>query len=76
MKDMCTNYKHASRIAFIDCLTMFCGSSGEHPGALFGGRAQAEPQYFDADQLHLSDKGYIIWKLQIEDAIKELLNAR
>lgn len=58
-----------SQIRYIDCLTMFCGTSGNQPGAVFGGLARAEHQYFADDQLHLSYQGYQIWKQILEKQI-------
>ncbi len=68
-------YQHDSskeRILYLDCLTMFCGDTAILPGALLGGKALAETPYFDADQLHLSEKGYKIWKERVEDSILKL----
>jgi lysophospholipase L1-like esterase len=61
-------------ISFVDCLTMFCGESGEQPGAVLGGEAIAEQKYFQSDQLHLSREGYEIWKEVVEDNILELVS--
>jgi len=59
----------AIRISYIDCLTMFCDdASADQPGALFGGKAAADPIFFSSDQLHLSEKGYVIWKREVENA--------
>jgi len=63
----------AASISYIDCLTMFCGESANQPGALFGGRAIPEEQYFDKDQLHLSSKGYELWKAAVEEKIHSIL---
>lgn len=51
---------------YMDCLTMFCGESGQQPGALLGGKARAELKYFDGDGLHLSEAGYMKWKEVVE----------
>lgn len=61
------------RILFIDCLLMFCGRSAEQPGALLGGRAQADSRYFDADKLHLSDQGYTVWKTRLEEELAKMV---
>jgi lysophospholipase L1-like esterase len=62
-------------IHYMDCLTMFCGEfTRNQPGALYGGAANAEPIYFHADQLHLSEDGYAIWKSNIEDQISMILS--
>lgn len=57
---------HSEMLHYIDCLTMFCGSSATIPGAVLGGKAKAEYRYFASDRLHLSDHGYRIWKEAIE----------
>jgi len=64
-----------SRIHFIDSLTMFCGDTANVPGARLGGRAKADPQYFATDGLHLSNKGYKIWKEVVEDRIHQCIAA-
>jgi len=56
---------------FIDSLVLFCGSTGHVPGALWGGRAIPETRYFDHDELHLSPKGYQIWKQVVEDCVSQ-----
>jgi lysophospholipase L1-like esterase len=57
-------------LQYINCLTMFCdASSKELPGATLAGRAQADPKYFQSDQLHLSWEGYQLWKDVIEEKI-------
>ena len=77
-KQVCTHDSSLSlyvqqHTTYIDCLTMFCGASGHLPGALWGGKAIAESLYFHSDQLHLSDQGYEIWKLVIEDCVTRIL---
>lgn len=62
-----------SQIRFIDCLTMFCGTSGNQPGAVEGGLARAEHQYFSDDQLHLSNQGYQMWKQMLEEQILAIM---
>lgn len=66
----CTGHKMSSKVQYIDCLVMFCGESGKQAGALLGGKANAEKDYFDDDQLHLSDKGYALWKDVVEEALE------
>lgn len=63
----------ATHISFVDCLLMFCGASAQRKGALWGGQAQAESQYFKPDLLHLNDQGYKIWKDVIDDRIQAIL---
>ena len=58
---------------YIHCLAMFCGGSATIPGAILGGRANAECKYFQSDLLHLSTHGYKIWKDVVEQKIKEIL---
>jgi lysophospholipase L1-like esterase len=65
----CKDHSMSRNISFIDCLTMFCGESGQQPGAVHGGRAVAEQRYFQSDQLHLSNDGYRIWKEVVEECI-------
>jgi len=69
----CRNNKYSSQISYIDCLAMFCGESANQPGAVLGGKAVADPSLFDADQLHLSEKGYRIWKRILEDCTANIL---
>jgi lysophospholipase L1-like esterase len=61
-------------ISFVNCLTMFCGESGEQPGAVLGGKAIAEQKYFQSDQVHLSRDGYEIWKEVVEGNILQLVS--
>lgn len=70
---ICHNHAMAQRIRYVDCLLMFCGDSAHEKGALLGGKGKAEKVYFDYDLLHLNQKGYQIWKLQVEDCIKAFL---
>jgi lysophospholipase L1-like esterase len=60
-------------VTYLDCLTLFCGESANQPGALLGGKAKADPKYFDADKLHLSEEGYQLWKQVIEDVLTKLM---
>ena len=60
---------------FVDCLTMFCEQeSAEQPGAVWGGRAHADPQYFDPDQLHLNSAGYAVWKRVVDEILGKSMN--
>lgn len=62
---------HHNFLHYVDCLTMFCGETATLPGARLGGRAVAQPEYFSSDQLHLSDKGYAVWKGIVEQIIRQ-----
>jgi lysophospholipase L1-like esterase len=63
-----------NRIMFVDCLTMFCTKeSCNVPGAIYGGRALPDKEYFDVDGLHLSEKGYQFWKQITEEEISKML---
>lgn len=67
----CKHHRVMPQITYFDCLTMFCKKKG---GAkLRGETAVADPIYFDADKLHLSDKGYAVWKQVIEEKIREIM---
>jgi lysophospholipase L1-like esterase len=70
----CNAHPMSRFISFINCLTMFCGESGQQPGAVLDGTAIAEQRFFDADQLHLGDEGYAIWKEVVQDNIQQLVN--
>jgi lysophospholipase L1-like esterase len=69
----CTKHESANEIIYIDCLLMFCGESGKLPGATLGGKAKAEPHYFDSDQLHLSREGYQVWKRVVENCLSDIV---
>jgi lysophospholipase L1-like esterase len=71
----CMDHPMSQFITFIDCLTMFCGESGQQPGAVIGGRAVAEQRYFQSDQLHLSNDGYRIWKEVVEHCILQVVRS-
>lgn len=71
---LCKDRNMSELIAFVDCLVMFCGASGKQPGAILGGKAKAEPRYFQPDQLHLCNFGYAIWKSEVEDRIQAILS--
>jgi lysophospholipase L1-like esterase len=71
----CSQESGAS-VTFVNCLTMFCGKTATLPGALFGGRAIPETQYFDDDQFHLSNAGYDAWQKVVEEKIVELLHCQ
>jgi lysophospholipase L1-like esterase len=62
-------------IHYIDCLTMFCGTTAHQPGAIYGGKAIPDTQFFNSDQLHLSEEGYKIWKSVVEDRISKVLQS-
>ena len=68
----CLRHRHADRIRYIDCLTMFCGVSAGLPGATLVGRARAETKFFALDGLHLSPEGYKTWKRIVENRIRSL----
>mmetsp|Transcript_27793 Transcript_27793/g.52377 ORF Transcript_27793/g.52377 Transcript_27793/m.52377 type:complete len:233 (-) Transcript_27793:1430-2128(-) len=58
----------SNQIKYIDCLTLFCTKdSATLPGAIYGGKAMADNKYFDADGLHLNDKGYGVWRQMVEE---------
>jgi lysophospholipase L1-like esterase len=60
-------------VTYLDCLTMFCGStSALLKGATLGGQAKADPQFFADDELHLNDNGYDVWKVLIENELSKL----
>jgi lysophospholipase L1-like esterase len=58
-----------NNLHYVDCLVMFCGETANVSGARLGGKAIAQEEFFDADQLHLNDSGYVIWKDVVEDMI-------
>jgi hypothetical protein len=62
------------KIHYIDCLTMFCGASSRQPGAVLGGQAIPQSQYFDTDQIHLCGEGYKIWQAVVEANIQQTLS--
>jgi len=70
----CEQESFKDYVIFVDCLTMFCASqTANEPGALF--KAKPNPAYFESDQLHLSTKGYQIWKEVIEHKMHSLLQS-
>ena len=71
----CNKHERCNEIVFVDCLTMFCGDSGNLPGALYGGAAKADPHYFANDRLHLSNEGYQVWKQAVEDHLSDILTS-
>jgi hypothetical protein len=76
MERACNKYETRDpnhTITYLDCLTMFCGESGQFPGAVLGGKAIPEKMLFDYDQLHLSREGYQIWKGVVEGHITALV---
>ena len=61
-------------IVYVDCLTMFCtNETKDIPGAVHGGRALPNHTYFDSDELHLSEKGYKIWRDILKEEIERIL---
>jgi len=67
----CEKHESTNNIIFLDCITMFCGDSANVPGALFGGKATADPKYFSDDQLHLNSEGYQVWQQKLESIITQ-----
>ena len=65
------SHNNNNKLTYVNCLTMFCGASGQQPGATLGGKAIPEKQYFDHDLLHLSREGYGIWKEVVQRVILE-----
>ena len=66
----CDRSNRASKIHYVDCITMFCSAATSSiPGAILGGKAMADSNYFCDDQLHLSKHGYQIWKDVVEKCI-------
>jgi len=59
-------------VTYIECLTMFCGDTANVKGAVLGGRAKAQQEFFEDDQLHLNEKGYKVWKTRIESELSKL----
>lgn len=52
---------------YIDCLKMFCGETSSYSVTSTTKKALPQKVYFDStDGLHLSNKGYKIWKERIE----------
>lgn len=67
--------KHSAsdQIIYIDSLTLFCTKeTASVPGAVYGGKAVPDNEFFDPDGLHLSDAGYRIWKQLVEEKSTEL----
>lgn len=69
----CQRSSYSTRIQFLDCLTLFCGETANLPGAKLAGRGVAQEEYFAPDRLHLSQKGYQVWKELVEDKILQIL---
>ena len=62
---------YTQHIVYVDCLTMFCtAESKDVPGAIHGGRAIPDRAYFDSDELHLSNEGYVMWRDIIQEKIQ------
>ena len=53
---------------------MFCGETATLPGAVMGGRAQADPKFFRNDGLHLNEEGYRIWKQIVEQELEKVMS--
>ena len=67
MERCCDGYD----VVFLDCLTLFCDHANV-PGAVWGNKATPNATYFDTDQLHLSQKGYGVWKRVVDEKIAEM----
>ena len=64
-----------TQIRYINCLTLFCTEETENvPGAIYGGRAVPDSNYFDADGLHLNEVGYGVWKQMVEEQLVHLID--
>ena len=62
---------HHHKLTYVNCLTMFCGASGQQPGATLGGKGIPEKRYFDHDLLHLSREGYQVWQETVNKILRE-----
>jgi len=72
LKRVARRHHARDQIIYIDCLTLFCTKeTASSPGAVYGGKAMPDSQYFTDDGLHLNDKGYEIWKQIVEEKIAE-----
>ncbi|GAX29205.1 hypothetical protein FisN_28Lu056 [Fistulifera solaris] len=69
-----TEEPFATRVQYIDSLFLFCQNESrdqlETKGAVY--KATPNPIYFHADQLHLSQEGYLVWKELFEQQIAQL----
>ena len=66
------SHPESDRIAYVNCLTMFCSETAGLPGATLAGRASAQENYFSSDRLHLSAEGYRIWKGKVQAYLEKL----
>lgn len=65
---------YKENIVYVDCLTMFCtAETKDVPGAVHGGRAIPNRNYFDSDELHLNDEGYKVWRDILKEKVGILL---
>uniref|UniRef100_A0A7R9Z4S7 SGNH hydrolase-type esterase domain-containing protein n=1 Tax=Pseudictyota dubia TaxID=2749911 RepID=A0A7R9Z4S7_9STRA len=76
MRRACDRHERRDEVSYVDCLTMFCGKTAQVPGALLGGRAIPEDQYFHGDGLHLSEQGYAIWKEVVQEILEDAIMER
>lgn len=66
---------HTHRMTYIDSITTFCTKeTSQVPGAIHGGRAIPDVQFFDRDGLHLNEKGYQIWNHMIEEELCKIMD--
>merc|ERR1712224_629879 len=72
-KRIASTHPHSQQIHYIDCLVQFCDESKNQQGAILGGKAKPQRVYFNRDQLHLSNKGYQIWKQILEEQISDII---
>lgn len=72
LKRVARRHHARDNIIYINCLTLFCTKeTTSSPGAVYGGKAMPDSQYFTDDGLHLNDKGYQVWKQIVEEKIAE-----
>ena len=69
----CKHHRLFQQITYIDCLTMFC-IENEDGEPLQGEDAIPDDLYFAKDNLHLSERGYAMWKEVIEENIQRVLS--
>jgi len=68
----CKTLKNSASISYIDCLKMFCEDTAHLPiVSNTKNKAMAQAEYFDADGLHLSDSGYLVWKGIVESIMEK-----
>lgn len=74
LQQSCAQHERAAQVTFLDCLLQFCGNNAHKlKGALLGGKAVAQRQYFASDLLHLNDAGYRVWKQAVEECMATIL---